>query len=81
MAADAKDDKETPAKVDNTSKEKKNKKTPATHKCGKCKKNLVNKPVEDDEQSIECDCCLLFFHILCADVSVEKLDAVAKHKL
>ena len=49
--------------------------------CGKCKKKVEDKPQIDDEQSIECDCCLMFYHIVCVGVSTEKLDAVTKLKL
>ena len=80
MAPNEKDDEEASAKVENPTKEKK-KKDCSANKCGKCKKKLANPPMEDDEQSIECDCCLLFFHIICVNVSTKKLDAVEEHKL
>ena len=50
-------------------------------KCGKCKKKLAKKPELDSEQSIECDCCVLFFHIDCVDVSNDKLNAVTSNNL
>ena len=50
-------------------------------KCGKCKKKLVKKPELDSEQSIECDCCVLFYHIDCVDVSNDKLNAVTSNNL
>ena len=81
MAATEKEEKKELEKTDTAAKEKKKTNSSLTNKCGKCKKKLANKPTIDDEQSIECDCCLLFFHIVCVNVSVQKLDAVAEHKL
>ena len=85
MAADKKEPRKTAAK--NSEKENKNGENPAkdsepnTSKCGKCEVKLLEKPKLDSEQSIECDCCLQFYHIFCVDVSVDKMIAVSTHKL
>ena len=42
--------------------------------CGKCDS-------EKDEQTIECDCCSLYFHIGCVNVAEEKLQATEEYNL
>ena len=42
--------------------------------CGKCDS-------EKDEQTIECDCCSLYFHIGCVNVEEEKLQATEEYNL
>ena len=49
--------------------------------CGKCSETILNKPQKSEEQSIECDCCMHFFHIVCVGVSERKMKAVTEFEV
>ena len=52
-----------------------------TSVCGKCEGKVEKKPKVKTDQSIECDCCVHFFHIGCVAVSDDKLKAISTHKV
>ena len=47
--------------------------------CGKCEKICEEEPKDANLQSIECEVCKLYFHIICVDVSKDKLKALSEY--
>ena len=49
--------------------------------CGECGKICDEKPAEFKDESMECDCCHRWIHMICAKMQKGKRDAISKYKL
>ena len=49
--------------------------------CGECGKNCDENPAEFKDESMECDCCHRWIHVVCAKMQKGKRDAISKYKL
>ena len=63
----------------NSSNKEKNQ-SAVTH-CGDCKEVIVETPTSYTGQSIECECCLKWLHLTCANLEEDGYKAIMKYKL
>jgi len=49
-------------------------KIPLVFMCGVCMDDIANEPMNDDEESVECTECKVWFHKLCARVQLSNVD-------
>ena len=49
--------------------------------CAICKEDIIDNPTTFQEQGIECECCLRWFHLICVKLTEEKSEAIEKFNL
>ena len=52
-----------------------------TATCGICKKDISEDPTSHEEQSIECECCMKWFHAVCESIEEAKHKAIKEFNL
>ena len=50
-------------------------------KCGTCNKDVAEKPNVFKNQSLECECCIKWYHVTCAQVEEGKFKAIQEYSL
>ena len=50
-------------------------------KCGTCNKEVAEKPNVFKNQSLECECCIKWYHVTCAQVEEGKFKAIQEYSL